>query len=118
LQVGSSAGLQQAAPANNPRCCYDPAILKFTPSLWNCHTLGQFREPPATDLQNCRLTKRLPSRALGAANLAWKNVPGRVGAEELIVIGGCVRERIIDTLAISGRSVHKAIEIFLDIDRL
>src|SRR5258705_13801405 len=38
--------------------------------------------------------------------------------QKLLVVRGCVRERITEATAIPLRGVHKSVEIFLDIDRL
>ena len=37
--------------------------------------------------------------------------------QTLLVVRGCVRERIIEATTIPLRGVHKPVEIFLDIDR-
>jgi hypothetical protein len=40
------------------------------------------------------------------------------GFKKLLVVRGCVRERIIKATAIPFRGVYKSVEIFLDIDRV
>src|SRR5258708_25852395 len=51
-------------------------------------------------------------------SLHYSVLLGESWLEQLFVVRGRVRERIIDSLAISRRSVHNTVEIFLHINLL